>query len=308
MIEQPLTIYFDLSPDARPTIGAVGKAMVEFEKMAGEAVFLMEPGTEFSFVYQYSGTGSLRIVTSLRGYVTRERLKKLAYAISVVLASNTYAFVHGMGMEELVKQVVGEEEASTLSEEDIQRIAEAVHGFERSQTVTEPRREFYRAVDDDPSITGVAIAPNDQEERPNLIVPREEFTAQTGMTGATSLEQVTETERVSSRRVEVVLANAPLIESRAKWRVYSDGHQISAKMLDDDFKQRFLEGTTDLKLAGGVILEVTLEVTQSFQDGVWQNKSFAIIEVHSWRQNSEQAEMLLSHTGDNDDENEQSAE
>ena len=47
MTEQALTIYFDLSPDARPTLGAIGKAMVQFEKMAGEAVFLMEPGVEF---------------------------------------------------------------------------------------------------------------------------------------------------------------------------------------------------------------------------------------------------------------------
>ena len=30
-------------------------------------------------------------------------------------------------------------------------------------------------------------------------------------------------------------------------------------MLDDNFKQQVLEGTTDLKLAGGVILDVTLE-------------------------------------------------
>ncbi len=42
MIEQPITIYFDLQPDARPTIGSIGRAMVEFEKMAGNKNFNAE--------------------------------------------------------------------------------------------------------------------------------------------------------------------------------------------------------------------------------------------------------------------------
>ena len=52
MTEQPLTIYFELSPESRPTLGTVGRAILEFEKMAGEAVFLIEPTVEFSLVYE----------------------------------------------------------------------------------------------------------------------------------------------------------------------------------------------------------------------------------------------------------------
>ncbi len=174
MIEQPLTIYFDLSPDARPTVGAVGKAMVQFEKMAGEAVYLMEPGVEFSLVYQYSAPGSLRIVAGLRGLVTKERLSALALIIVTTLVNNGVSHFQGKAMDEAIKAVAGEE-ASSLTDEDIAQIAEAVRNIERSSTVTTPRREFYRAVEPDPTITGVGAAPNEVAQPPALIVPREEF-------------------------------------------------------------------------------------------------------------------------------------
>jgi hypothetical protein len=305
MIEQPLTIYFDLSPDERPSLGSVGAAMVEFEKMAGEAVYLMEPGVEFSMVYQYSAPGSLRIIAGLRGIVSPERLKDLALIIATVLVTNAVSHIQGKVMDEAIEAIIGEEES--LSDEDIQRIADAVRRVARSETVTAPRREFYRAVEPDQAITGVGAAPNEKKERPAVVVPRTEFGDRSGL----AIEKLPAGDvepRVLSERVEIVLANAPLIESKAKWRIFHNGHQISVKVLDENFKQQLLDGKTQLRLAGGVILDVTLETTQVYADGVWQNKSFAIPEVHTWRQNPEQAELLLSHGGDGDDQNDQNAQ
>ncbi len=279
--------------------------MVQFEKMAGEAVYLMEPGVEFAMVYQYSAPGSLRIIAGLRGLVTKERLRDLALVIATFLVTNAVGHIQGKVMDEAIQAIIGEEEG--LSEEDIQRIIEAVRNVERSETVKEPRREFYRAVEPDPAITGVVAAPNEKEEPPAVVVPRSEFGERSGAVIQKTIEGDPEP-RVLSERLEVVLANAPLIESRAKWRVFSNRHQISVTMLDDKFKQQVLDGTTQLRLAGGVILDVTLETTQVFADGVWQNKSYAIPEVHSWKQNPEQAEMLLSHSGDDNDQNNENAQ
>jgi len=305
MIEQPLTIYFDLAPEARPTIGAVGEAMVQFEKMAGEAVFLIEPGVEFSLVYQYSAPGSLRIIAGLRGLVTKENLSTLATIIATTLINNGISHFQGKAMDEAIKAVAGEQ--ATLTEEDVERIAEAVRKVERSETVTAPRRDFYRAVEPDKAITGVGAAPNEKEERPAVVVPRSEFSDRSGAVIEKRADGETDP-RVLSERVQVVLANAPLIESKAKWRIFLNGHQISVKMLDANFQKQVLDGTTQLRLAGGVILDVTLETTQVYADGVWQNKSYAIPEVHSWRQNPAQAELLLSHSSDHDDQNEQNAQ
>ena len=306
MIEQPLTIYFDLSPEARPTIGSVGEAMVQFEKMAGEAVFLIEPGVEFSLVYQYSAPGSLRIIAGLRGLVTKERLSALALIIVTTLVNNGVSHIQGMAMDEAIRAAAGEQ-AATLTDEDIERISEAVRKVERSETVTAPRRDFYRAVEPDQAITGIGAAPNEQEERPAVVVPRSEF----GDRSRAAIEKVPDGEpepRVLSEHVAVVLANAPLIESKAMWRIFSNGHQILVKMLDNKFRQQILDGTTQLRLAGGVILDVTLETTQVYADGVWQNKSYAIREVHTWRQDTEQAELLLSHSSDDNDQNDQNAQ
>lgn len=305
-IEQPLTIYFDLCPGSRPTLGAVGAAMLHFEKMAGEAVFLMEPGVEFSMVYQYSAPGSLRIIAGLRGLVTKERLSTLAVIIATTLVNNGFAYFQGKAMDEAIRLAAGEQ-ATTLTDEDINRIAEAVRSVERSETVTAPRREFYRAVESDQAITGVGAAPNEKKERPDLFVPRSEFADRSGAL-IQKAPDATPKPRVLTDRVEVVLANAPLIETKAKWRILLNGHQIPVKMLDESFKRQVLDGTTQLKLAGGVILSVTLETTQIYVNGVWQNESYAISEVHTWRQSPEQADLLLSHSSDNDDQDDQNAQ
>jgi hypothetical protein len=305
MTEQALTIYFDLSPDARPTLGAIGKAMVQFEKMAGEAVFLMEPGVEFSMVYQYSAPGSLRIITGLRGLVTADRLKDLALIISTVLVTNAVGHIQGKVMDEAIKAIIGEE--TTLTEEDVQMLARAVRDVQRSETVKGPRREFYRAVEQDQAITGVGAAPNEKKEPPAVVVPRSEFGNHFGADTGSAPDDQPEP-RVVSERIEVVLVQPPLIESRRQWRFFWNGREEGAKMMDPIFRQQILDGTTNLKLAGGVILDVTLETTQENRGGLWYNKSFVITKVHDWRQNAEQAEMLLSHSRNDDDQKEENAQ
>lgn len=302
MIEQPVTIYFDLQPDARPTIGAIGRAMVEFEKMAGETIYLLEPGIEFSLVYEASGEGSLRIITMLRGVVTRERLITLAIVLTTTLFNNAVGHFQGKAMDEVIQALT--DENTTLTDEDIARIAEAVANVERSETVRAPRREFYHAVEQDEAITGVAAVPNDREERPSVIVPREEFTERS--TRYTPIERDNTPEpRVVPERLEVVLVQPPLIDSNRQWRLFANGHEFGAKMLDEEFKRQVLEGTTDLRLAGGVILDITLETTQVNEGGLWHNKSYAVAEVHGWRQNPQQADLLLSHRSDGDDQSDQ---
>lgn len=305
MIEQPLTIYFDLSPDTRPTLGAIGAAMVQFEKMAGEAIFLMEPGVEFSMVYQYSAPGSLRIIAGLRGLVTADRLRDLALVVSTVLITDAVDHIQGKVMDEAIEAIVGEE--ASLTEEDIQRIVEAVQDVERSETVKGPRREFYRAVEPDQAIAGVGAAPNSKEEPPAVLVPRSEFGVRSGEISEPARDDQPQP-RVVSERIEVVLVQPPLIESRRKWRFFWNGKEEGANMMDERFKQQILDGTTDLKLAGGVILDVTLETTQENRGGLWYNKSFAITEVHGWRQITEQAEMLFSHSSNGDDQNDENAQ
>lgn len=299
MTEQPLTIYFELSPESRPTLGTVGRAILEFEKMAGEAVFLMEPTVEFSLVYEKSATGSLRIISKLRGLVTPERLRDLAIIIATTLINNAVSHYQGKAMDEIVESVVGEE--VTLTDTDVQRIAEAVAKVERSETVRAPRREFYRAIEQDPAVTGVSALPNGQSKKPELLVPRAEFLDQATKYLKTDGDALQNNLRVVPKRIEVVVVQPPLIDSNRQWRLFSDGVEFGAKMLDSKFKQQILEGTTELKLATGIILDVTLEVTQEKEGDLWKNKSFAVTEVHSWRQNPRQAELLLSHRSNDDD-------
>lgn len=276
--------------------------MVEFEKMAGEAVYLVEPGVEFSLVYQYSAAGSLRIITGLRGLVSKERLTTLAVIIATTLVNNGVSHFQGKAMDEIVETVAGEE--AKLTNEDIKRIAEAVKNVERSKTVTNPRREFYRAVEPDTAITGIGATPDQIAKPPKVIIPRSEFKGLSGNDSDNGNLKDPE-QRVHTERLELVLVQPPLIESNRQWRFVSNGNEFGAKMLDETFKKQVLEGATDLKLAGGVILDVTLETTQDNNAGVWYNKSHSIAKVHKWRQNTEQAELLLSHPSNSEDQDHQ---
>ncbi|ATF17128.1 hypothetical protein [Phaeobacter gallaeciensis] len=300
MIEQPITLYFDLSPEAKPTMGAVGRAMLEFEKMAGETVFLLEPSLEFSLVYDTSREGSLRIIAGLRGLISRERLQILATILATTLINNAVGHFQGKAMDEVAKLI--SEEGTTLTGQDIKRIAEAVAKIERSESIRAPRRELYRAVEQDQAIEGLSAFPSDKEMRPKVIVPREEFRERATVYSAIETENNLEP-RVVPERMEVVLVQPPLIESSRQWRLFANGREFGAKMLDERFKQQILDGTTELRLAGGVILDVTLETKQVKEGELWHNKSFAVSEVHGWRQNPQQAELLLSHRSDSDDEN-----
>lgn len=299
MSDQPLTLYFDLKSERRPTIGTIGRAMIEFEKMADEAIFLLEPGIEFSIVYETSATGSLRIIASLKGLVSRERLRDLALIVATTLVVNGVSYFQGMAMDEVIEAISGEK--STLSDEDIARIAEAVRSVERSETVRAPKREFYRAVESDEAITGVGVIPNETTVRPEIVVPKDVFSVMASANRMTISSDVLEP-RTKYDRKDVVLVQPPLIDSNRQWKVFVDGHEIGAKMLDDNFKQKVLSGSTQLRLAGGVILDITLETTQIKESGLWKNKSFAITEVHGWQQNPEQAELMLSHRADDDDQ------
>ena len=71
----------------------------------------MEPGVEFSMIYQYSAPGSLRIIAGLRGLVTAERLRDLALVVTTVLVTNAVGHVQGKVMDEAIKAIVGKEES-----------------------------------------------------------------------------------------------------------------------------------------------------------------------------------------------------
>jgi hypothetical protein len=262
----------------------------------------MEPGVEFTLVYQYSAPGSLRIIAGLRGLVTSERLKELAIVVVTLLISNGFSEIQSRATDEALKAIIGEE--TSLTDKDIQRIAEAVKRIEKSDTVAGPRREFYRAVEPDKAIAGVGATPNESSEPPAIIIPRSEFNDRAGVIIEKPTEDGQE-QRTLSERIKVVLVQPPLIESRRMWRFFWNGKEEGAKMLDEDFKTKLLKGETSLKLAGGVVLDVTLETTQEKRDGLWHNKSFSITEVHGWDQNVEQADMLLSNESNDDYQSDQ---
>jgi len=303
MTEQPLTLYFDLQPDTRPSFRSIGQAMVEFEKLVGETVFLVEPAIEFTLLYDSSAPGSLKVIAALKGLVSRERLRDLAIIIATTLVANGVSHIQGEAMDKVLIAIAGEEES--LSEEDIQRLAAAIRDVERSETVRAPRRNIYRALEQDDSIGGISAVPNRAKKKPALIVPRDEFKNR-AVKGRTVESLDEEVSRIVSEQVEVVLVQPPLIESNRQWKVFANGFEFGAKVLDENFKQQVLDGTTDLRLAGGVILDVTLETTQVYEDGVWKNKSYSIVEVHNWRQSPKQAELLLSHKHEDDQDTDQS--
>lgn len=298
MTEHPVTLYFSLAPDERPTIGSIGRAMVEFEKMAGEAIYLFEPGVEFSLVYEYSEHGSLKIISKLKGLVTQERLIWLAILVSTTLINNAVGHFQGKAMDRVIAEIAGEQ--SNLTEADIARIVEGVAKAERTESVAAPRREFYRSVEVDPAISGVSAAPRETVSPPTVIVPRSEFAVRSAEPTTSDPQEQPESRKPTSR-TELVLVLAPLIESNRQWRFFSNGREFGAKMLHSEFKQQILDGDTDLRLAAGVILDVTLETTQEYRDGLWYDKSYAILHVHGWRQNPQQAEMLLTNPSDSED-------
>ncbi|EAU43913.1 hypothetical protein [Salipiger bermudensis] len=303
MSEQAFTLYFDIKKDHSPTLGAVARAALAIEKMAGETLYLSEPGVSFEVLFDRSAPGSLRIISTLKGAVTKERLKQLAFMLATLITTNTITYFQTRGLDHLTEAISAEDES--LTPEEAAHIAEQVAPLvERSlanRNVVDARRDLFSAANADPAVDGVGMRADDRDHKPAQIVPRSDF-ADYLEDISEVLEEPGEAKRERTVREEVVLDRPILSGSHRKWGFFGSTGKFSAYMEDAKFLEDLTSGKIDLNLSGGIILDVTRSIKEEKEGSIWDIKKDAITEVHSWRRDMTQADFILSHKSDDNDD------
>lgn len=297
MTDHAITLYFALEPEHQASIKAVAQAAIAFDKLVSEVAYIIEPGADFQVVFERSAPGSLRIISRLKGAITKERLTRLAATIALLITTNGVTYVQTMGMDELRTRVM--EIDRTLTEEDVTAIAQAIQNLEKSRTVSGPRADLYRAIRDDPAITGFGSRADDQDAPPARIISREDFDR---MAIGTPAPEEDGDKRTEILRQNILLDQPTLISPKSTFGFVNSQGTFRARVTDRHFLEALRDGQTNLRLSSGIVLDATVEIKQQREAGIWRNKRYVITHVHDWRHDAEQTEMILSKPGDQDDQ------
>lgn len=159
------------------------------------------------------------------------------------------------------------EQVVRLSDQDREILAGMTRTAERSVAVQEASKRFYRTLERDPEITGVAV--DDKWERGSdlLIIPRSQFPERSGMWELQ--EEAIPDKRITRDIWNVTLLRAPFTSKPQRWQFARDGLKFSAKMDDPVFLTAIRERRVPITLQEGVEMRVEIEFKEELDGQVW---------------------------------------
>ena len=170
------------------------------------------------------------------------------------------------------------EQVIRLSDED----RATLEKISQSTSVKQASRRFYKTLEQDSAITGVGVADSWDQRKPDIIIPRSEFPARSGLWDAA--DQVPE-ERKITDIWDVVLVKPALLSKPHAWTFSRDGLTFNAQMHDANFLSALKDGRVPLTLQEGVIMRVEVEYIEKQDGQIWSTdpRSRRIVKVLSPR-------------------------
>lgn len=295
----PLSLYIELIPGTRAEIEVVSRAAIAWSKMIHEAVFLIEPFAEVR-VELVSGTeGSINLnslINAVRGVVNDpKKLKAVAYGLMLFFSGQIKDWVIGKALDSAWSSASTEiaqiwHSLTEVEKEDVGKIVTLVV---QSKATQDKARRVYAELSRDDRVTGVGVSliPG---RRPADIVPRSDFALRAG-------EQTEVIENIQRRivpdRVTLLLLSPSLSADDLKWKFSLSGKTVWAHMDDADMRARIMPGSNSPPhMLAGIEMDVDLETTQEFRDGVWVITDQRVVKVHSLREPPSQPDWFNSPT------------
>lgn len=263
MAVAPITLYLDLEDGASADLEIVAAASIAWSRAIKELAFIIDPSAEVRVELRSGTEGSLGLNTLIRLMkgIDRKALPGIMIGLALWFGKETAAWVYGNFLDDVTQQEQHEQH-EPLSDEDVDRIAEAItKGAARQQI-----QRVYREVERDPAIKGVGITVR-PGVRPDYIVPRAEFRELAGY-GMAQVEDLRR--RHTPDMVDAILIKPVLVVgSRRKWRFQTADGEVGFVMDDDEFVANVLRGQKPLGMLAGIILTMEVVITEQLVDGVW---------------------------------------
>ncbi|MBX5190160.1 hypothetical protein HJB86_14715 [Rhizobium sp. NZLR3b] len=275
-----MSLYFDLKKGEKADLEVVAQAAIDWVAALRAVAHEIAPDAEIRLEILDASEGSLSLNTVLDflenqaarfddGASRHWRLKKLAIALAafmVFTGPQTYDFYFG---DEEVK----------LSEEDRKRIDELIQLTKDKPQIEEKKRDFFRALEKDPSIKGVGVT----EKRgriPAVIIPSTEFSERGGLWQIYT-EEVPK-KRTTHHIVTVQLIRPALVNKPRAWHFQAPGMpEFSAMMRDTRFLSALQDNNLHEQLRIGIPMTLRLRIEEKLEGGIWVPKRRNVTEVIS---------------------------
>lgn len=309
----PLSFYLKLEEGKHADLEVVSRASIELIGALRDFIEFAEPDAQLKMTIQQGDEGSLNLKTfvhffSGRSEEDRKRRElvlgnmiKGASFFLLELTANHYGEKVLDQLDAYVAQWFQEDpETATMPEDDKaalkKEVTDALRGAIDNQTAAPHIRKFYSEVKRDPSIAGVALMAGHQDEEPETIIPREQFS------GRSSEPEPAEEKKPRTRieRQPLLLLQPRLHADKKAWRFSVGGMEFAAKIEDENFVSDMLSGKLPVPAVEGVYFDADLTITEEFEGGAWVVKNRKVTKVHDVIARPEQKDLLSSVDQQND--------
>ena len=292
-------LYIGLVEGGQLDLRVAARAALSFDSFIRKLVEEIEPGADIELNLIQGEIGSLNLISSLRARVSKQTLNALALVAAGWLANEFLSF----GVQQVFDHLVfglQDEQVQEIGEDDLRRIAEACVKAKADPEIAQSHKELTSALAEDRDVTGVGLTVLG-EKKPRRLMPRSEFHR---VSAHAQLMQVAQ-ERGETRPVpavlELVLTEPVLIDKPRKWRFLMGKTEISAKISDEAFRQRALQGKLGVQLSQGITVTAKVMITEEkIEADLWKPVNYEVVEVLKWAANPSQAP--LAFPGDDEDQ------
>lgn len=291
----PVSLYLDLERGKVADMEVVARAALAFSAAIKEAAFIIDPSLEIRVELASGTEGSLSLNSILRNLKNAKGETLTLAAIAFIVLSWFSNHALDYAFDKIADAVTGENHQEFTPEQRDELAAIVRQAL--ADGVAKPKvQEVYRALERDPAIKGVG-ATQEPGARPAIIVPRTEFAERAGH--AEPVDQ-TVSRRVVSEWVHVVLISPVLVEGNRRWKFRSSQGEFGASIKDAGFVESVLKGTTSIRMKAGIEMDIYLETTEEFRNGVWEIVDRSVSGVSNLKEPPAQLD-LLSPEGDDDE-------
>jgi hypothetical protein len=274
-VNQPISLYLDLNPDALPDLATVARAALAFDAAIKELSFVLDPGINIQVELDSGTKGSLKLNAILRTVKDKVTDKKTLIAIATAVITWLAHDVRSYLTEQAIEEVISKDVGAHLSPEEIKQIADQVAKALKGRTGERAIREIYNELERDPAVKGVGATTN-PDKKPRVIVPRDEFKTRGG--SMISVDPQNET-RTDTTDETLTLISPVLLDANRKWKFSLNGFEFGAQVKDHQFLDEMLSGLHPVPMVSGIRMDVEMDTKLEKIGGVWAIKDRTVTKV-----------------------------
>lgn len=270
----PLRLYYKLEKGHTANAEVIARASLAFVAGVKELAYVLDPSAKLQVGIEGHEDGSLW--EDLRLIFDRAKAEYQEHPARYGFALAALAWIMAPPAErvrDIAWQPILDKYLPDATDEDLAEAKRLIEVAESGKVADRERQQFYREVARDTGILGVGV--NIERDRPAWLVPREDFPAYSGQSPVIE----SELDRTTTGPMRVIILSPVLEVSNRRWKFATAQGEFGAVVRDREFLEKIVSGQTQVRMRGGVELDVELETKERLIDGVWTITERSVVRV-----------------------------